>query len=165
MKAVRAVAWVEGAKGIVAIVAATGLAAASHADAGALVARIAEHLHLNPASKYPAILLHAASQHEARLMWLALGALAYATVRLIEAYGLFLERTWAQGLAAVSGAIYIPAEIYALVREPNGLALGLLVLNVVVVAVMVDALRRRQAVGHQAGADMAESGPPTTGGR
>jgi len=147
MKAVRAVACVEAAKGVLALVAASGLAAASQHDAGAWVARAAEHLHLNPASKYPAILLHAATLQEARVTWIALGALAYAAVRLIEAYGLYFERVWAEGLAAASGAIYIPAEIYALMRERSALALGLLVVNVAVVVVMMDALRRRRTTG------------------
>ncbi|MCZ7627423.1 MAG: DUF2127 domain-containing protein [Candidatus Methylomirabilis sp.] len=41
-------------------------------------------------------------------------AAGYASVRFVEAYGLWLERRWAEWFAAVSGGIYIPFEIYEL---------------------------------------------------
>ncbi|HTO57418.1 MAG TPA: DUF2127 domain-containing protein, partial [Pseudomonadales bacterium] len=83
---------------------------------------------------------------EPRLLWLAAGAATYSAVRLVEAYGLFRERAWAEWLAALSGGLYVPVEIVELVRKPTWLSLTVLVVNVAVVAVMVWALvaRRRR---------------------
>jgi len=144
-RAVRIVALVEALKGVIVLVAATGLLAFVHKDLNDLAARLVEHSHLNPASKYPHIFLDAVSHlQRPRLVWLAAGASAYASVRLIEAYGLFWERAWAECLAAFSGGLYVPLELIELVREPSKLGVAVLAVNVAVVAVMVWALVQRR---------------------
>jgi uncharacterized membrane protein (DUF2068 family) len=60
-----------------------------------------------------------------------------------EAYGLWRERRWAEWLAATSGAIYVPFEIYELTRGVSPIKLAMLALNVAIVLYMVAALRRR----------------------
>lgn len=136
---------VEALKGAVVLLAATGLAASVHKDLNDLAERLVEHAHLNPASKYPHIFLDAMSRlQEPRLLWLAAGAAAYATVRFIEAYGLFRQRAWAEWLAALSGGLYVPLEIAKLVRKPSALGAAMLLVNLAVVAVMVWALRQRR---------------------
>ena len=143
--AIRAVAYFEAAKGVVVLLAATGLLSLIHRDLQAAAAVFIEHSHLNPAAKYPQIFLDAASKlNDSRLLLLAAGAATYALVRLVEAYGLFFERAWAEVLAAASGAIYVPFEILALVRKPTWHAGVLFAVNVAIVAVMVRALVRRR---------------------
>lgn len=135
----------EATKGIVVLLAATGLLALVHHDLNAFAARLVQHTHLNPASRYPHIFLDAlARMNESRLVWLALGALAYATARLVEAYGLLRERPWAEWLAALSGGLYVPAELVELARRPSALGLVLLAVNAAVVGVMVRALLQRR---------------------
>lgn len=143
--AVRAVALVEAVKGSVVLLAATGLPALLHHDLGALAARLVAHMHLNPASRYPHIFLDAVAhlQHT-RLLWLAAGAAAYGGLRLLEAWGLYRGRAWAEWLAALSGAIYLPFEVLELVRRPSGLGVAVLLVNLAVVAVMAGALVQRQ---------------------
>jgi uncharacterized membrane protein (DUF2068 family) len=72
---------------------------------------------------------------------LAALASTYSCVRFIEAYGLWRDRPWAKWLAALSGAIYVPFELYELSRGVNGVKLAALILNVAVVAYMVHSLR------------------------
>lgn len=77
--------------------AASGLLSLIHKDVHAAAAKLIEHLHLDPASRYPQIFLDAASNvHDSRLVWLAIGASAYALVRFVEAYGLYGEKAWAE---------------------------------------------------------------------
>ena len=146
-RAVRAIAFIEALKGVVVLIAATGLATLMRKDLNDLATRLVEHSHLNPASKYPQIFLDAVTHlQQPRLVWLALGAATYAAVRLVEAYGLFWERAWAEWLAALSGAIYVPLEVIKLVHKPSPLAAAVLTANVAVVAVMVWTLvQRRQS--------------------
>ena len=149
---IRYVAYFEAFKGVLVALVGTGLLSLVHRDVLELATRLVEHAHLNPASKYPSIFLQAASHMgDSRLMLLALGAAAYAAVRLTEAYGLYFERAWAEWLAAVSGAIYVPVEVFQLVRRPSWLGAALLLLNLAVVAVMVQALRARRRQRLQAG--------------
>ena len=147
-KAVRFVAYLEATRGIVVLVAATGLLSLIHRNVYDVAALLIDHAHLNPASKYPQIFLDAAAQvGDSRLLMLAAGAGLYAAVRLVEAYGLYFERAWAEILAALSGAIYVPFELAGLTHKPTGHGAALLLLNVAVVALMVRAvLRRRRAV-------------------
>lgn len=145
--AIRLVAGIECVKGVVVLLAGTGLLSLVHRDVHGFAARLVAHAHLNPAARYPRILLDAATRvNDARLWLLAAGATAYAMLRLLEAYGLYRDRPWAEVLAAVSGAIYVPYEVAELVEHPNPLAAALLAVNVAVVALMLRALQRRRAV-------------------
>jgi uncharacterized membrane protein (DUF2068 family) len=144
--AIRAVAAVEGLKGIVVLLAASGLLAYIHEDLNSLANRLVEHAHLNPASKWPHVFLDAVARlDEPRLLLLAIGAAAYAVIRLFEAYGLFKGRAWAEWLSALSGAIYVPFEIVEVARTPSLLTWTLLAVNIAVVAIMARALWQRRA--------------------
>ena len=146
-EAIRAVALFEAAKGAVVLLAGFGVLALIHRDVQHVADVIVHHLHLNPAKHYPQIFLHAAQRlTDARLWMLVAGASAYCVVRFIEAYGLWRQRWWAEGFAALSGAIYMPFEVYKLVRGEGWVAAIALVLNVLVVAFMLYALwsRRRE---------------------
>ncbi len=145
-RSLRVVAWLEAAKGIVVLLAGSGLLSLLHRDLPGLVAKLIEHTHLNPASRYPQIFLDAASNTgDSQLLLLAGGAVLYSSVRFVEAYGLFLERSWSAVLAAISGAIYVPFEVLALLHRPSWHAAAMLVLNLVVVALMVRAYRGRHS--------------------
>lgn len=146
---VRAAAAFEAFKGALVLLAGTGLLALLHKDVNAAAALLIEHAHLNPASHYPRIFLDAAERvSDSRLLLLAAGAAGYSAVRLVEAYGLFKQRAWAEVLAAVSGGIYVPFEVLELVRKPTWHGAALLVLNLLVVGVMVRALRHRRRSIH-----------------
>jgi uncharacterized membrane protein (DUF2068 family) len=144
-KAIRAIAYVEAFKGALVLAAGTGVLALLHQDLHQIALRLVQHAHLNPASKYPLIFIDAASDlQDSRLVLIASGAAAYALLRFVEAYGLFRERAWAEMLSAASGALYVPFELVALVRKPELLSAGFLLLNLAVVAVMVSALLQRR---------------------
>jgi uncharacterized membrane protein (DUF2068 family) len=140
----RTVAAFEAAKGLVVIVAGLGLLALVHRDAQAIAERLITHLHLDPASRVPRVLLHVAtSATPARLQLLAAGALVYAAMRLVEAVGLWRGRRWAAWFGAATGVVYLPFEVWALVREPGWEPLAALLVNLVVVIVLAAQLRRR----------------------
>ena len=91
------------------------------------------------------------------MVLLALGAASYSVVRLVEAFGLYREKAWAEVLAAASGAIYRPIELYEWVHHPTWLRAGIFVLNAIVVTIMLRAaLNRRRAQQLN-----TESGQPT----
>jgi len=143
---IRAIAVFEAAKGLLVLVAGLGLLSLVHRDVAALAERLVHFSHLNPASKYPHIFIDAAaSVTDARLWMLAGGAGVYAVVRLFEAYGLWHGRAWAEWLALVGGALYVPVELYHIWHRFTWLKEGLLVTNLVVVGYMVYALRHRAA--------------------
>lgn len=144
-KAVRTVAALEAFKGAVALAAASGLLLLVHKDLHELAIRLVEHTHLNPAAHYPNIFIVAAEHlQNGRLLLVALGGATYSTLRFLEAYGLYREAAWAEWLSAVSGAIYVPFEVVELTRGVNVLSAGALLVNLIVVAIMIAALRQRR---------------------
>jgi len=143
--AIKAVAAFEAFKGALVIAASSGLFLLVHQDLHSLAARLVEHTHLNPASKYPRIFLDAATHlQDTNLLVLALGAGCYSVLRFVEAYGLYRGAAWAEVFAALSGAVYIPFELANLWRGANWLSFGALGLNLLVVTVMVNSLLRRR---------------------
>jgi uncharacterized membrane protein (DUF2068 family) len=128
------VAVLEAAKGVLVLAVGFGLLALAHEHAQMIGERVVRHFYLNPASRYPRIFLDAASgvagSHPGLLL---LGAAVYATVRFIEAYGLWHERLWAAWFAVASGAIYVPVELWELLRGVTPIKIGLLAANVGIV--------------------------------
>ena len=80
---------------------------------------------------------------------IGLFAFAYATVRLVEAYGLWRLRPWAEWLALVSGGLYLPVEAYELWRRATVTRAALLAANVLVVALLVYVRFRRPGEPHR----------------
>jgi uncharacterized membrane protein (DUF2068 family) len=139
------VALLEAAKGTVVLLAGFGVLALLHRDVEHVAEVLVHHLHLDPARHSPRIFLEAAARAtDARLWMLAAGAFAYCSVRFVEAYGLWRERWWAEGFAALSGAVYIPFEVYRLARGEGWVAAAALAVNALVVCFMVYALHARR---------------------
>ncbi len=144
-RAIGAIAVFEAFKGAIVLVAGCGLLLLLHHDLRAFAERLVAHTHLNPASHYPRIFIDTLGDvQNSRLVLLSLGALAYASLRFVEAYGLLRHAAWAELLAAASGGIYVPLEVAELVRHVSALGIAALLLNLAVVGIMVMALLRRR---------------------
>ena len=146
-KGVRAVALLELTKGILALLAGAGLLSARHPGMRRALLDIAQRAHLNPAHEHPSVFMQAANTLTDRhLLMMAAGGLLYASVRFTESYGLWFERRWAEWLAALSGAVYIPFEIVEIWREVSWVSLGVLGVNVLIVGYMSWVLYRSRAL-------------------
>src|SRR6476660_9510938 len=112
----RWVALYEAVKGILVLGAASAAFKLVHMDVQKAAERLVSHFHLNPASRYPRIFLEIASNlSNIHLLALGLGALAYAVIRLVEAYGLWHGKRWAWIFGMVSAGLYLPIEIFELI--------------------------------------------------
>jgi uncharacterized membrane protein (DUF2068 family) len=139
----RAVAIYEAAKGTLVLVAGFGLLSLVPQDVQYFAEQLISHLHLNPAKGYPRIFIDAASHVTSTRLWLFAGfALGYAAIRWIEAYGLWMGRRWAEWFAVLSGAIYVPAEVYGLLRHVTWTKVLLLTVNVCIVVYLIQVLSR-----------------------
>ncbi len=128
-------ALIEGAKGVLVLGAGLGLFALAHRDVQAMAEELVRHLHLNPARQLPRIFLHLAAQLSDRRLWLlASAAIAYSSVRFVEAYGLWHDWKWMKWFAVLSGGIYIPAELSEVIYRFSWAKLIVLGANVFVVA-------------------------------
>jgi uncharacterized membrane protein (DUF2068 family) len=149
----RAVAMFEATKGVVVLLLGLGLLTLLHRDLEEAAENLLLHLHINPDRKLAQIFLDAASRTtDGRLWGLAAVAVAYATVRFTEAWGLWHRRVWAEWFALLSGALYLPWEILKTSQRPNWWHITLLAGNVVIVLYMlyVRFLAYRPLAGEQA---------------
>ena len=143
-ESLRAVALFEAFKGTLALLAAGGLSYFIPRDLTHVAVELVGRLHLNAGKGYPNVFLRIVEDTSNAQLW-AIAALVvvYAAVRFTEAYGLWRARAWAEWLAAASGAIYVPFEVYELSRGLSWIKVAALVLNIAIVVLMAAALRRR----------------------
>jgi len=144
-KSLDIVAALEAAKGTIVLLAGFGLLGLLHRDLHALSGDIVAHLHLNPAKKYPHIFIDLFSSLNDQRLWLMAGmALLYSTIRLVEAYGLWKQKTWAEWLALLGGCIYLPLEVYEIWRKATVLHISALVVNLVIVLLVAKVLLQKR---------------------
>lgn len=144
----RAIAIFEAAKGGLILLAGFGALSLVDRDVADIAVRILHRFHLNPASRYPSIFVDAAERVTDPQLWmLAAFAFGYATFRLVEAWGLWKGMRWAEWMAAASGGLYIPIELYELFRHATWIKWTALIANVIIVLYMVYALHRRKSTG------------------
>jgi uncharacterized membrane protein (DUF2068 family) len=132
----RAVAFVEALKGVLALLGGyIFIRLIRHdVDFGEAAEHVLFFFHINPRHRLSQQFLYAADKVSSTSIAMIAGiAIAYAILRFLEGYGLWRQRVWAEWLAIVSGCLYIPVEVYKLVRRPNELHWIILVINILVV--------------------------------
>ena len=68
----------------------------------------------------------------------------YISLRFIEAYGLWQDKTWAYWFSVIGYGIFIPIELYYLIVSPfDWFKLGILLLNIVIVIVVYRNMKRK----------------------
>jgi uncharacterized membrane protein (DUF2068 family) len=133
----RSVALFEAIKGILVLAVGFGVWHYRHRDIDDFVDRVVAFFHLNPEGHLSNIFSKAASHMtEKTLVFVALGAVVYSIIRFAEAYGLWRARAWAEWFALISGTIYVPFEIHALMHHPNLIKWGILLINILIVLYM-----------------------------
>lgn len=143
-RALHAVAVFEAFKGFAALAAGMGLLGLLHRDVHQLALALLWRFHLDPDLRLPALLLHYADALSAiNLRTLAPIAVGYIVIRLLEGWGLWKEKVWAEWLGALSGAIYIPLEVAHLMHRTTFINAGVLLFNVAMVAFLGFQLWRR----------------------
>lgn len=144
-EALGVVAVFEAAKGALVLVTGLGLLSFIHRDLHHAAEELVRHLHLNPANHFPSIFLDVAARADDGYLWLlSLAALLYATVRFVEAYGLWRRKLWATWFGVLSGSIYVPFEIFELFHRVSWATLAILLINAAVVAYLGYSLVKRR---------------------
>lgn len=69
---------------------------------------------------------------------------AYASLRFLEAYGLWHDKTWAYWFGVLGYGVFIPIEIYYLIVSPfDWFKLGILVSNLLIIIVVYRNMKRK----------------------
>jgi uncharacterized membrane protein (DUF2068 family) len=133
-RGLRAVALLEGAKGLLVLLTGFGILSLIHKDIHLAAVRLVQHLHINPASHYPEIFLDLASRVTDIQLWtIAFDAMLYAIVRFVEAIGLWMQMQWAKWFGLLTGGIFIPVELYDVMQGVTWPKVSVLIVNVIIV--------------------------------
>jgi uncharacterized membrane protein (DUF2068 family) len=158
------VAIFEATKGVLVLLAAFGFAEIllRHVDLGDAAQNLLYFLHIDPDRRISHALMHAAGRMmDADVITVLAIAVLYSSLRFIESYGLWRQRVWAEWLAIVSGAVYLPFELYNLIRRPTMAHWVVLLVNIGVVLYIAwvrwDEVKLRM-LSHRAPARFAEHG-------
>jgi uncharacterized membrane protein (DUF2068 family) len=142
------VALFEGAKGLLVLIVGFGLLSFIHRDIHEAAVRLVKHIHLNPASHYPQIFLDLTERINDTNLWgIAIAATMYFVVRMVEATGLWLRKSWAEWFAVLTGGMYIPVEIFEVARSVTWPRVTVLAVNLGVVSYLLFVLIRNGEKG------------------
>ena len=145
--ALRTVAVFEAAKGMIVLLLGLGLLRLVHKNLDEFAENLIRFLHVSPVGHLSNLFVSAAQRFHDKNVWVLVSAAAiYALVRFTEAFGLWHDREWAEWFALLTGAMYLPLEIFSIMRHSNLMKWVVFLGNVIIVLYML--LLRVQASTH-----------------
>jgi uncharacterized membrane protein (DUF2068 family) len=135
LQALRSVALLEFIKGVVVLAAAFSILFL--VDPSDLADWTLGALHISPDHHFAQVFLQMADTLSDAKKWVIIvGACSYSGLRFAEAVGLWRARAWAEWIALVSGALYLPFEIRLLAHRVTLFHVAIFVVNLAIVAFM-----------------------------
>lgn len=142
-RALKVVALFEAGKGLLVLFVGVSLFSFIHQNVQIAAEQLVGHLHLNPAKHIPKIFIEAAgNMTDRRIILLALFALFYSCMRFVEAYGLWFAKRWAEWFALLSGCVYLPVEMYELIKGVTLFKIVFVSINITIVLYMTVMLKQ-----------------------
>jgi len=119
-----------------------------HRDLGDAALRLAMRLRIDPDGRLVSFVLDRLDEVTSRrLRQIGAATFFYAGLRLTEGIGLVMEKAWAEYLTVGVTVSFLPWEVYEIMRRPDWVRVGLLVVNLVVLGYLVWWLKRNRGVG------------------
>ena len=134
-------------KGLALLAVGIGTLNLMHKNVAAQIKEWVELLQVDPQNHYIHRILETLSKLDARrLKELSVGTFFYSALFLTEGIGLGLRKRWAEYLTIVSTSLFIPLEVYELVKRGTLMKGILLLVNAAIVAYLVKELRRNTRI-------------------
>ena len=120
-----------------------------HKDIGEEAMRLATALRFDPEGRITALLMEKVTLIDThKLRQIGFFTFAYSAIALVEGAGLMLAKVWAEYLTLSLTLMFLPWELYELVKRPDWGRLALLVINLAVLAYLLWILdRKKKALG------------------
>jgi uncharacterized membrane protein (DUF2068 family) len=116
-----------------------------HRDLSDEVQRLAQALHFDPEWRITTLVMEKITLVDPKkLKEIGFFTFLYSAIALTEGLGLFLEKVWAEYLTLSLTVMFLPWELYELLRSPTWVRLGLLVINLLVLAYLLWILERKK---------------------
>jgi uncharacterized membrane protein (DUF2068 family) len=146
----RAIALLEGAKGLLSLAASCGLLSLRHTDLHAATDAFLLRNGIDPEGHYTRLFIESVAQatnhHAGQIVLLGF---AYTLVRFVESYGLWEGKHWAEWFAVISAGIYLPWELLHFARYPRPFTAGIILFNLALIWYLARLLARQRAERHR----------------
>ena len=130
-------------KGLLLIAAGIGALKLLHKDVGEVVERWIDVLRVDPDNRYVhGLLVRVLSVNDRTLKEISAGTFAYAALFLTEGIGLLLRKRWAQYFTIIVTTSFLPLEVYELARHITVAKVGVILVNIAIVAYLIFRVRR-----------------------
>jgi uncharacterized membrane protein (DUF2068 family) len=130
-------------KGILLLAVGIGALKLLHRDVAQTVAHWVDILRVDPDNRLiHSLLTRVLSVTPAQLRAASAGTFVYAGLLLTEGVGLLYRKRWAEYFTIITTAGLIPIEVYELSRRLTAAKVGVLFINVAIVAYLVRRVRR-----------------------
>lgn len=121
-----------------------------HRDLQEEALRLAGRLRIDPDGRVVGWALdHLDEVTSHRLRQIGFATFFYAGVRIVEGWGLVLEKVWAEYLVICVTIAFLPWELYEIARRPDWIRVCILLINLAVLAYLIwwlKRMRRERAV-------------------
>lgn len=130
-------------KGLLLLSLGLGLLNLMHGDIATVFSKLLEALHLNADSHtIHSLVLKVDALEPRSVLTVSVVRLAYAAVLLTEGLGLWFERAWAAYLTVIATSLFIPFEVYEIIKRLTVVRIVVLLLNLIVVLYLIRQLKR-----------------------
>jgi uncharacterized membrane protein (DUF2068 family) len=122
------------ALGIIAILLTFGVLSLVNKDMEEFAHSLVIFFNLNMENKYiEAFITRIGMMKNGTIIGASIGMVSYAALNFAMSYGLHKRRVWAEWLTVGATSIFIPFEIYEIIKEPTAIKVGVLILNIAIV--------------------------------
>jgi uncharacterized membrane protein (DUF2068 family) len=144
-RGLRVIAAVKLFKGVLLLGLGLGLFGLVNRDVADMAQRLTDRLNIDPENHYARLFLEkAANLQPDTLRHFGLWSLIYSAILLTEGTGLWLNLRWAKYLVIVSTGAFVPEEIYLCLHKFGWIKLGVLALNIGILAYIIHLVLRRE---------------------
>ena len=142
-KTLLAIAVFKLVKGVLLVAVGIGALKLLHKDVAQTVLHWVDVLRVDPDNRFiHGVLTRAFSISPKQLKATSIGTFIYAGLLLTEGTGLLLRKRWAEYFTIITTGGLVPLELYELSRHVTAAKIGVLVVNVAIVAYLVARVRK-----------------------
>lgn len=141
-KTLKTIAVFEFSKGILVLIAGLGILSLLNVKIQDKFENFISSFNYIPHGKFSSAIYSAITHPQnSVLVILASFAILYSSLRFAEGYGLWHEANWAKWIGLISTLIYLPYEIYDLIRHPGIIPIIFIIINLIVMYVLYTSIQ------------------------
>ena len=116
-----------------------------HKDVGSVIEHWVEVLRVDPDNHYVhTLLVKLFAVTPKQLEAVGVGTFFYAALLLTEGVGLLLRKHWAEYFTVITTAVFIPLEVFEMVKHLTTAKVVVLVINIAIVWYLIQRIRSRR---------------------